>query len=103
MMTPAEKREKIQGYALMGKSCIDLREQYEKEKDRSTIAQNLARRISKKIQEMMDNGEYFVYIKPSEKMKEYLLKRNPTVDFSSDYSSSLNSSFFSYPLLSSQN
>lgn len=33
---------------------------------------------------MMDNGEYFVYIKPSEKMKEYLLKRNPTVDFSSD-------------------
>lgn len=59
MMTPAEKREKIQGYALMGKSCIDLREQYEKEKDRSTIAQNLARRISKKIQEMMDNGEYY--------------------------------------------
>ena len=42
MMSPAEKREKIQGYALMGKSCIDLREQYEKEKDRSTIAQNLA-------------------------------------------------------------
>ena len=37
---------------------------------------------------MMDNGEYFVYIKPSEKMKEYLLKRNPTVDFSSkDYMS----------------
>ena len=33
---------------------------------------------------MMDNGEYFVYIRPSEKMKEYLLKRNPTVDFSSD-------------------
>ena len=32
----------------------------------------------------MDNGEYFVYIKPSEKMEEYLLKRNPTVDFSSD-------------------
>lgn len=59
MMTPAEKREKIQGYALMGKSCIDLREQYEKEKDRSTIAQNLARKTSKKIQEMMDNGEYY--------------------------------------------
>ena len=33
---------------------------------------------------MMDNGEYFVYIKPSERMKKYLLKRNPTVDFSSD-------------------
>ena len=33
---------------------------------------------------MMDNGEYFVYVKPSERMKKYLLKRNPTVDFSSD-------------------
>lgn len=32
---------------------------------------------------MMDNGEYFVYIVPSEKMKEYLLKRNPALDFSS--------------------
>ena len=47
----------------------------------------LCDRVGKKINtniHMMDNGEYFVYIKPSEKMKEYLLKRNPTVDFSSD-------------------
>ena len=47
----------------------------------------LCDRAGKKINtniHMMDNGEYFVYIKPSEKMKEYLLKRNPTVDFSSD-------------------
>ena len=47
----------------------------------------LCNRVGEKINtniHMMDNGEYFVYIKPSEKMKEYLLKRNPTVDFSSD-------------------
>lgn len=47
----------------------------------------LCDRVGEKINtniHMMDNGEYFVYIKPSEKMKEYLLKRNPTVDFSSD-------------------
>ena len=59
MMTPAEMREKIHGYKLMGKSCIDLRDQYKKEKDRSTIARDLARNISKKIQYMMDNGEYY--------------------------------------------
>lgn len=47
----------------------------------------LCDRVGKKINtniHMMDNGEYFVYIKPSVKMKEYLLKRNPTIDFSSD-------------------
>ena len=47
----------------------------------------LCDRVGEKINtniHMMDNGEYYVYIKPSEKMKEYLLKRNPTVDFSSD-------------------
>ena len=47
----------------------------------------LCDRAGKKINtniHMMDNGEYFVYIKPSERMKKYLLKRNPTVDFSSD-------------------
>ena len=47
----------------------------------------LCDRVGEKINtniHMMDNGEYFVYIKPSERMKKYLLKRNPTVDFSSD-------------------
>ena len=47
----------------------------------------LCDRVGEKINtniQMMDNGEYFVYIKTTEKMKEYLLKRNPTVDFSSD-------------------
>lgn len=33
---------------------------------------------------MMDNGEYFVYIHPSERMKSYLLNRNPAIDFSSN-------------------
>lgn len=33
---------------------------------------------------LMDNGEYYVYIVPSEKMKSYLLKRNPAIDFSSN-------------------
>ncbi len=45
------------------------------------LCDKVGEKLNTKIH-MMDNGEYFVYIQPSEKMQNYLLKQNPTFDFS---------------------